>query len=147
MVSQTAELVAASLPLTGVTAALQVTEQRCALELFLDDGSLLFVTASSSLDPAGVRGAWRLGRAETATVLVVGTTGPVDRLLPLLNFEHRGRQISADVRRLGPFWLAEATGRAVTITVDDGRVRTTGRARRRPGSLRLRSAHSKLRNP
>lgn len=147
MISETADLVAAYLPRSRVTAALQGAEQRCALELFLDDGSLLFVTATSSLDAAGVRGAWRLGLAETATVLVVGTTGSVDRPLPLLKFDHRGRQIAAEVRRLGPFWLAEAGGSALSMSVDDGRVHTTGRARRRPGPLRLRSAHSKLRTP
>lgn len=147
MVSRTAELVAAYLPLTGVAATLQVTEQRCALEVFLDDGSLLFVTAGSLLDPAGVRGAWRLGLAEAASVLVVGSTGSVNRQLPLFRFDHRGRQIPAEVRRLGPFWLAEAAGAALSMTVDDGRVQTTGRARRRPGPLRLRTAHSKLRTP
>ena len=145
MLSETDELVAEFLPLSGVTVALQVAEQRCALELFLEDGSLLFVTAMSTLDPAGVRGAWRLGLAETASVLVVGTTGSVDRPLPLIKFHRRGRQISAEVRRLGPFWLAEAAGNGLSLSVDDGRVHTTARAQRRPGPLRLRSDHSKLR--
>jgi hypothetical protein len=145
MSSEIESLVATYLPRSRVSAALQVTELRCALEMFLDDGSLLFVTTTSSLAPTGVRGAWRMGRAGSASVLAVGTTDFFDGHLPLVRFQHRGRQLSAQLSRLGPFWLAEAAGGVVSVTVDDGHRRTTGRPRRRPGPLRLRSARTHLR--
>jgi hypothetical protein len=147
MSSEVESLVATYLPQSRVAAALQVTNVRYALELFLDDGSLLFVTAASSLEPAGVRGAWRTGGAGSASVFAVGTTDSVDGPLPLVRFEHRGRQLSAHLTRLGPFWLAEVGGGAVSVTVDDGRRRTIGRPRRRTGRLRLRSARTHLRTP
>jgi hypothetical protein len=147
MSSEIESLVATYLPRSRVSAALQVTELRCALELFRDDGSLLFVTAASSLEPAGVRGVWRIDRAGSASVLAVGTTDSPDGHLPLIRFEHRGRQLSAQLSRLGPFWLAEAAGGRVSVTVDNGHRRSIGRPRRRPGPLRLRSARTHLRTP
>jgi hypothetical protein len=146
MTGEVESLVATYLPRSRVAAALQVTNLRYALELFLDDGSLLFVTSASSLEPPGVRGAWRMGRT-LPSVFAVGTTDSIDGRLPLVRFEHRGRQLSAQLTRLGPFWLAEVAGGAVSVTVDDGHRRTIGRPRRRPGRLRLRSAHTHLRTP
>jgi hypothetical protein len=147
MSSQIEALVAGYLPRSRVAAALQVTKLRYALELFADDGSLLFVTVASSLEPAGVRGAWRMGRASLPSVFAVGTTDSVDGHLPLISFEHRSRQVSAQLTRLGPFWLAEAPGGGVSVTVDDGHHRTIGRPRRQSGPLRLRTARTHLRIP
>jgi len=127
------------LELTGITAALHVAAGRSTLELVRPTGELLFFASVTELQLPCMRAAWRIANRPAAAVLAVGTAlGPNDDDLPRLAFSQRRGRVSGRLTRLGPFWLAEAAGARLSVTVDDGRLRMTTRPRRRPGPLRFR---------
>ena len=138
-------LTAACLEMSGVTAAVQQAAGHATLELFHPSGELLHVTTVTALDASRVRGAWTLPRPDGQPVLVaIGTTIGVDADVPLIRIRRRRRQVSARVRRVGPFWIAEALGRRLRVTIDDGLACYQFRGRRRLTSLRIRVTASTL---
>lgn len=124
---------------SGITGALHVTDTRATLELFVSSGRLLlYVATASSLEPAGLRSAWTVRGGRPEPVLVaVGTIAPVAEL-PMICFWHRRRAVQGRLIRLGPFWLAEAVGPRLCLTVDDGARTIIAKTRRTEGPVPLR---------
>jgi len=94
-----------------------------------------------------VRGVWTTLTAPTRWALVAVGTVEADAALPVIRFTHRHRQVRGWLTRLGPFWLAEAAGRRLRLSVDDGRVATFARSRRLPGPVLLARGTSRLTSP
>jgi len=137
-------LTATYLELTGISGALEVTADRSTLELFRPNGVLLFAASAAAGRRGGLATAWRIGGRRAPTVLAVGTTVGSDGLMPMLVFRRRRRQVTGQLRRFGPFWLAEAAGSRLSVTIDDGWVLAPAHPRRRPGPMRFRIAPSRL---
>ncbi|HMC67550.1 MAG TPA: hypothetical protein VKJ07_00215 [Mycobacteriales bacterium] len=147
MFAATDALGAARLDISGMTAALHLAAARATLEVFAPGGQLLLVASANRLEPPGVRGVWTTVTSPKRWALVaVGTVQP-GAALPTITFTHRRRQVRGWLTRLGPFWLAEAAGRRLSLEVDDGRVATAAKSRRLPGPVSLRRTTSRLHSP
>jgi hypothetical protein len=138
---------ALQLEVSGLTAALHLGSTRATLELFAPGGELLLVATANRLEPSGVRGAWTTFASPARWALVAIGTVESGTALPLIRFTHRRRQVRGWLTRLGSFWLAEAAGPRLRLTVDDGRVATSARSRLSPGPVRLTREISRLTSP
>ena len=143
MLGESLMLSAVYLDLTCITGTLQITGRRASLALFLPTGELLLAVTQTDARQRALIGAWRFGRWANAAVRAVGMTRGSDDAYPLIRFSHRRWQVRGQLRRLGPFWLAEAQGEGLSVSVDDGEQLTVAR-RHLGGQLRLRSYPSKL---
>jgi hypothetical protein len=137
-----------SLDASGVTAALHMVEARATLELFGPDGRLMQVATTSRIEPPRVRGAWVVGAPPSGrALLAMGTVAP-GAPLPLILYLHRRRQVRARLHRLGPFWLSEAVGGRLRLTIDDGEHSTTVKSGwAATGAVGLRHTRSRLTHP
>jgi len=139
------ELTAVQLEASGITGALHVTDARATLELFASSGRLfLYVATAGSLEPPGLRSARTVYGQHAERVLVgVGTVAP-HTPMPVIGFWHRRRQVRGRLYRLGPFWLVEAVGARLRLTVDDGEHTIVAKTRRIDGPVPLRQRRTRL---
>lgn len=135
------------LELSELTATAHAMADRATVELFLNDGQLLYVCTSSRLEPPGLRAAWTVIGPGHPVFVTVGTTAAEHSPLPLVTYRRRRRQVRARLYRVGPFWMAEAAGPRLTVHVDNGLYGLTARSGRRAGSVRLRRSATRLARP
>ncbi len=130
----------------GITAALHAEGLRTSLELFTPDGRMLLVATHNPVHH-GVRGIWAATTPRKPRALIAVGTLEHGAPLPLVRFTRRRRSVRAWLTCLGPFWLAEATGRRLRLQVDDGHIATTATSGRAVGPVAVQQGPSELTGP